>query len=227
MAKGFLDGKGFFSEIAGDPKEQKFTVERLIQDLPAAALSVGVNNLGGVLAGIAYAFFDTQKPGWGALGVEFVSIGIKAAFQPTSDLNILLREAAAGMAGTVGKELVDEVMLWWAAKDWNPMKAYRTGETVKYSGAYWSSVKDVPQGSAPPGQSADWTRVRAQGTVASQWPALAQAFLAQPSMAEGVAASAAKAVAAKHGLSDEQALQLQADITQAMQTFAKVIYEAA
>ena len=226
MAKSFLDDKGFFSEIGGDPNARRFSVEGLIENIPAAAISVGVNNAGGVLAGIVYSWFATKKPGWGALGVEFVSIGMKAAFQPTSTMNIALREAAAGMAGTVGKELVDEVMLWWQAKDWQPTTAYPMAAKIKYQGAYYSAGTDIPPGQ-PPGMNPNWQRLRAQGLVASEWPALAQAFMAQPQMADGVSQAVAKAVAAKQGFNEDETKQLAADIAQAMQTFAKVIYDAA
>jgi hypothetical protein len=226
MSEGFLSGKGFLSEAAGDPKERRFTVEGMIQNLPAAALSVGINNLGGVLAGIAYTFFDTKKPGWGALGVEFVSIAMKAAFQPTSDLNILLREAAAGMAGTVGKELTDELMLWWQAKDWTPMQAYPMGAKVKYQGGYFVAGTNIGAGS-PPGQDGNWQRLRAQGLSATQWPVLAQAFMAQPQMADGVSAAVARAMQNKHGFTDQETAELSRQMTEAMQTFAKVIYESA
>ena len=227
MANGFLDGKGFFTGIAGNASERRFSVEGVIENLVPAAISVGVNNAGGVVAGLVYTYFDSKKAGWGALGVEFVSIAMKAAFQPTSTMNIILREAAAGMAGTVGKELSDEILLWAKAKDWNPMQAYRMGDVVKHSGAYWNSGTDQVPGSPSPGQSPNWTRMRAQGLAASQWPALAQGFLAQPSVAEGVAVSVAKAIQAKHGFNEAETAQLKADITQAMQTFAKVIYDAA
>jgi len=226
MAEGFLSGKGFLSEAAGDPRQTRFTVEGMLQNVPAAAVSVGINNVGGVLAGIAYTFFDTQKPGWGALGVEFVSIAMKAAFQPTSDLNIILREAASGMAGTVGKELTDELLLWWQAKDWSPMQGYPMGAKVKHQGAYWAANKNTSAGEVP-GSTQSWSRLRAQGLTATQWPVLAQAFMANPQMADGVSAAVARAVANKHNLSEDQAAQLQADMTQAMQTFAKVMYDAA
>lgn len=226
MADGFLQGKGFISEAYGDPKDRRFTLEGMIANLPGAAISVAANNLGGVLAGLAYTFFDTKKPGWGALGVEFVSVAMKAAFQPTSDLNILLREAASGMAGTVGKELLDELLLWWQAKDWNPMLAYQMGAKVKFQGGYYYAGTNITAG-LPPGQDPNWQRIRAQGLSSTQWPALAQAFMAQPQMAEGVSAAVARAIQNKQGFTDEETADLQRQMVEAMQTFAKVIYDAA
>lgn len=226
MAQGFLSGKGFLSEAAGDMRQRKFSIEGMIEDLPAAALSVGINNLGGMLASVVYAFFAERKPGWGALGVEFVAIGMKAAFQPTSDLNILLREGAAGMAGTVGKELSDEVLLWWRASEWAPTRVFKKGDLVKYQGAYYQAMGDVPQGGAP-GVSAEWTRLRAQGMAGTNWPDLAQAFMAQPSMADGVAGAVAKVVAEKQGFNAEETGKLKSDISEAMQTFARVVWDAA
>ena len=226
MKDGFLSGRGFLSEAAGDSKERRFTVEGMIGNVPSALLSVGINNLGGVIAGVTYTFFDQKKPGWGALGVELLAVTLKAAFQPTSDLNILLREAAAGMAGTVGKELTDELMLWWQAKDWQPMQAYPMGAKVKFQGGYYVAGTNIGAGS-PPIQEANWQRIRAQGLSSTQWPALAQAFMSQPQMAEGVAAAVARAVAAKQGFTDEEATQLSAQISEAMQTFARVIHDAA
>lgn len=226
MAEGFLSGKGFFSEAAGDPRERRFTVEGMIGKLPAAALSVGINNLGGVLAGIAYTFFDSKKAGWGALGVEFVAIAMKAAFQPTSDMNIILREAAAGMAGTVGKELTDELMLWWQAKDWQPMQSYPMGAKVKFEGGYYVAGNNIGAGS-PPIQDANWQRIRAQGLSSTQWPMFAQAFMASPQISEGVSKAVARAVANKQGFTDEETDQLAAQISEAMQTFARVLHDAA
>ena len=150
--KGFLDGKGFFSDIAGNTSERRFSVEGVIENLLPAAISVGINNAANPLAGLVYTYFESKKSGWGALGVEFVSIAIKAAFQPTSTMNIILREVAAGMAGTVGSELTQELILWWKAKEWNPMQGYRMGDVVKHSGAYWNSGTDQGAGSPPPGQ---------------------------------------------------------------------------
>lgn len=228
MAGSFLSGRsGFFSEIAGEQKPGRMTIESVVEMMPAAAISVGVNNAGGMLAGTVHAWFDGYKAGWGALGVELVAVVLKAVFQPTSNLNLILRELASGMAGAVGSEIVGTLMLWFKAKDWSGASAYKRGDVVKYQDAYWEAAQDGLTGSPPGGPTGGWNRLRAQGTQATQWPALAQAFLSNPGMGKSVSEMVAKVTADKTGMTEEDRATLASDIQQALQTFAQVVYDNA
>jgi hypothetical protein len=229
MATSFFASKnGFLAGVGGDPTPKKFSIEGFLDNIPAAALSVAVNNVGGALTNLVHTKIDSWKPGWGALGVEFVSIALKAGFQPTSDINKAIREVAAGMAGAVGGELTGELMLWWGSSAYQAGKPYKAGDVVRHSNAYWRALVDVPATSTEvPGAGKSWTRERAQGVAPAQWGLMAQAFVASPQYQQSISELVAEATAKRHALNDEEQAELANDVRQAMMTFARVVADHA
>ena len=144
---------GFMAGIGGNPAVRRLTLSSFSDNLLPAAVSCGFNAAGGAAARGVGRRIDGWKAGYGTIGVALIAIGLKAAVQPVDEVHIAVRELAAGMAGYVGDEVMDSVILWWKSESWKAGKVYPKGTFVRHTGGYWQAAEDVPVAGSEPAPS--------------------------------------------------------------------------
>lgn len=142
-----------FDEIRTVPKGKTIT---------SIAATAGFNALGGMLAGRVrglLASFAPSVKGAGTIGVFFVSIALRYYARDDKGWNLIIKEAAAGMAGFVGNDLwlVLKALIGWGK--WKPETAYKTDDVVIHEKQYYKATKDIPATpTAEPGKDSRWVR---------------------------------------------------------------------
>lgn len=151
----------FQGSLAGDsrPRRDAMTLAAASDHVLPAAVSCGLNAAGGALAQGLDAKIDEWKPGAGTLGIALLSIAIKTFIQPVSEVMIAVREVAAGMAGWVGDELFEGLVLWWRSEPWKAGKVHTKGSFVRHGGKYYQAAQDIPAEGAEPGKDERWLKI--------------------------------------------------------------------
>ena len=171
-----------FDEVKALPKGKTLT---------AAAATAAMNALGGVLAGrvrgLLAGFAPTTK-GAGTIGVFLVSIGLRYYANDEKGWNLLIREAAAGMAGFVGNDLwlIAKSMIGWGK--WKPETAYKAGDVVTHENQQYRAEKDIPATpTAEPGRDSRWVRFEmAQAIQPDDISLFAQALDRNEALLDGI-----------------------------------------
>jgi hypothetical protein len=171
-----------FDEILALPKGKSIT---------SVAATAAMNALGGVLAGRVrglLAGFAPTIQGAGTIGVFFVSIGLRYYANGIQGWNLVIKEAAAGMAGFVGNDLwiLVKSMLGWGK--WKPETAYKAGDIVTHEKKQYKAEKDIAATEvAEPGKDSRWVRFElAQGIGGDEITAFAQALIRNDALLDGI-----------------------------------------
>ena len=171
-----------FDEIRALPRGKTLT---------SALGTATFNALGGMVAGrvrgLLAGFAPTVK-GAGTLGVFFVSVGLRFYAQGDKGWNLVIKEAAAGMAGFVGNDLwlILKAFIGWGK--WKPETAYKAGDMVIYENQYYKADKDIPATpTAEPGKDSRWVRFEtAQGLAPDDITSFAQALASNDALLDGI-----------------------------------------
>jgi hypothetical protein len=223
MADG--ERKSFLRRIGGDTTPRRMTLERFVQNIPDAAVSCVVNGGGGVVSGIVKTTIEEKWAGYGLIGVALISIALKAGFQPTSDLNVAVRELAGGMAGGIGNEAWEAVYVWWTYSKWEPNKPYKHGTKVKHNGVPYEANADIEASlTAEPGKDARWKAV-AQAMPMANVALLAQAFVEDKDRVQTISDYLAKAIGERRNMSDAEKSELSHEVRTAMNLLGKTVAE--
>ena len=152
----------FQGSIGGNRSAGKFTLNGMVDQLIPSAISCAVNAAGGACAQFAGDKIDSWKRGWGTIGVSVIAITLKAAVQPVGEVQIAIRELAAGMAGYVGDEILEGFALMWRATSWKPGAQWKRDTYVSYAGEYYVSSEDIPASDSvkPPLEDKRWVPVK-------------------------------------------------------------------
>ena len=214
---------GFMAGIGGNPAARRLTLSSFSDNLLPAAVSCGFNAAGGAAArGIGHRI-DGWKAGYGTIGVALIAIGLKAAVQPVDDVHVAVRELAAGMAGYVGDEVMDSVILWWKSETWKAGKVYPKGTFVRYTGGYWQAAEDVPAGGSEPGKDSRWLKVSAISYQLSDIKECARLVLMDKKRVEMISAFVASELGKQRGWDQQTVAGSAADVQTALGKVAEEI----
>lgn len=211
------ENEGFLTGIGGNSQKKKLTTENVISNLLPAALSCGINAGGGALARLVGHKIDGWKAGYGTLGTGMLAVFMKAVVQPTSDNNIAIREVAAGMAGYVGDEVVDSVVLFWRSEAWKAGKVWTKGVLVRHAGGYWQATADLDASGTEPGKDDRWLRQSQMLYSAADMKECARLLLGDKDRLAGISQFITNQIAPKILLNDEQKVNTAKAINDALQ----------
>lgn len=218
---------GLFQGITGDPTPRRMSLSAAADHALPAAISCGVNAVGGAVASALDTKIDEWKPGLGTLGIALISVALKTFCQPVSDAMIVVRELAAGMAGWVGDELFDGVLLWWKSEAWKAGKVFTKGKIVRHAGTYWQAAEDVPAEGAEPGKDERWLKVSTISYTLSDLNECARLVLMDKQKSEFLANYLAARVGKDRGWDEQQVAGAAADMQTAMGKFAEELAKVA
>lgn len=154
--------KGLFKgSIGGNRSAGNFTLNSFVDQLVPSAVSCAINAAGGACAQFVGDKIDSWKKGWGTIGVSVVAITLKAAVQPVGEVQIAIRELAAGMAGYVGDEILEGFSLMWRSVAWKPGQQWKRDTYVSHEGEYYVSSEDIAASDSvkPPKEDKRWVPV--------------------------------------------------------------------
>ena len=223
MAQGY----GLFQGVAGDPTPRRLSLSNAADNALPAAISCGLNAVGGAVASALDTKIDEWKPGMGTLGIALLSVALKTFCQPVSDAMIVVREVAAGMAGWVGDELFDGLLLWWKSEAWKAGKVFTKGTHVRHAGTYWQASEDVPADGVEPGKDTRWLKVTAISYTLSDLNECARLVLMDKQKSEFLAKYLAARVGKDRGWDEQAVAGAAADMQTAMGKFAEELAKVA
>jgi len=210
------DGKNLFmAGIGGNPRAgKKLSLQTAADNLLPAMVSCGINAAGGAMARAVGNKIDSWKPGYGTIGVAIVSVGLKTLVQPVDDVHIAVRELAAGMAGYVGDEVFDGVVMWWKSELWKPGKVWKKAQLVRFDpdGKYYQAKEDVPASAGSPAKDDIWMPVSSVTYQASDLKECARLVLQDRNRVEMIAGFVAMELGRARGWKEQEIAGAATDI---------------
>ena len=202
------DGKSLFmAGIGGNPRAgKKLSLQTAADNLLPAMVSCGINAAGGAMARAVGNKIDGWKPGYGTGGVAIVAVGLKSVVQPVDDVHIAVRELAAGMAGYVGDEVFDGVVMWWKSELWKPGKVWKKAQIVRFDpdGKYYQAKEDVPVSGGSPAKDDVWIPITSMTYQASDLKECARIVLQDRSRVEMISAFVASELGRARGWKEQE-----------------------
>ena len=216
----------FKGSIAGDPAPRRFTLDGVTANFMPALVGCTLNAGGGMLASAIDHRIDAWKAGAGTLGIALISLALKTVVQPVSELSIAIREVASGMAGWVGDELFDGLVLWWKSETWQSGKVYTKGGLVRHASTFWQAAEDVPAGGSEPGKDGRWLKVTAITYSLSDINECARLILLDKQKSEFLAKFIAGQLGQRRGWQQNEVAGAADDMQKAMSLFAEELSKA-
>lgn len=202
------DGQSLFmAGIGGNPRAgKKLSLQTAADNLLPAMVSCGINAAGGAMARAVGNKIDGWKPGYGTVGVAIVAVGLKTLVQPVDDVHIAVRELAAGMAGYVGDEVFDGVVMWWKSELWKPGKVWKKAQIVRFDldGKYYQAKEDVPVSGGSPAKDDVWIPITSMTYQASDLKECARIVLQDRSRVEMISAFVASELGRARGWKEQE-----------------------
>lgn len=217
--------RGLFQGVGGNRAAGKvFSLDGFGENLVGSVLSCGLNAAGGAAALFVGEKIDHWKPGYGTLGIALLSIGIKAAVQPVSDGAVAFRELAAGMAGYVGDEVFEGLMLMWRSTKWTAGKVWKTGELVSHDGKYYVASEDLQADGGKPGEDKRWKEHTSARFGVADLKECSKLVFSDKQRVDTISSFISSQLGKARGWNDQEIAGAKADISGAM---GKIAEEAA
>lgn len=212
------DRKPLFQGSIGGNREagKVFSLKGFTDNLIPAAVSCGVNAIGGAAARWIGQKIDHWRAGMGTLGVALLSLSIKAAVQPVSEWALGIREVAAGMAGYVGDEVFDSVWIMLRSTQWTAGKTWKAGELVAFEGQYFEATKDIPKEAGKPGEDALWTKYTQAQFGVSDLKECSKIVFQDKQRVETISSFLASQIGSSRGWTEQEIAGAKEDLAKAM-----------
>jgi len=215
--------RGLFHGIGGNREAGKFSVNGFANNVLPALVSCGLNAVGGAAAMILGEKIDHWKAGWGTMSTALIAIAVKAAVQPVSDGAVAVRELAAGMAGYVGDEVVEGLLLMWKSTKWVAGKVWKTGALVAHDGKYYEASEDLAADGGKPGEDKRWVAHTSAKFGVSDIKECAKLVFQDKQRVETISSFLASQLGTARGWTEQEIAGAKSDLTGAMNKVAEEI----
>lgn len=216
----------FKGSIAGDSAPRRLTLDGVVGNIVPAVVGCGLNAGGGLIASALDHKIDEWKAGAGTIGIALIAIALKTVVQPVSELSIAIREVASGMAGWVGDELFDGLVLWWKSETWQTGKVYTKGAMVRHAASFWQAAEDLGASGAEPSKDGRWLKVTAITYSLSDINECARLVLMDKGKSEFLAKFIASRLGQRRGWQEAEVAGAADDMQKAMAVFAEELNKA-